>query len=435
MAVSFGFSVGDVVAVGNLVYNIIKAINERKGAATDYQSFVSTLRSLHSCTNAIKDSLKFSQATSISELHEVALINGLMYEIHACRDLLNAFLDNTYKYTANLLPLSEARELKEAQTVISLFRGRKASMKKLEKAWKKVSWAVFRNEDVQKLERDLQGHMLALQIYELFLQRSSLSRVEKTTIEIALTTRNIEVTMKTMFDLLTSVHNTLPPQISDKINKRQPVFFEDALGRSIELPREFCVSKERFHRHLELLFQDMPGHNKVFKKQYTLEDAEGTAIISADNWHLKVTAGTRVAMTILHFQLVSGAKDSVAQKCPRCKTVNNKSDLQRSMIKCFNCTLIFEIVDNTKQSAELRDSTWHEVSRRISASSDLQPLQQDKKKSMNQDVFHRIRYFQVRWGPIGRESYRFRCNYHYEHDCPNWIWMVRGTACATCEPA
>ncbi|KAH8591175.1 hypothetical protein B0O99DRAFT_632634 [Bisporella sp. PMI_857] len=392
MTVPFGFSVGDFIAVGKLVYDIIQAISEPKGAATDYRSFVSTLRSLYSCTNAIKDALeKFTQDDSNFELHEVSLINGLVYEMDGCRDLLNAFLDNTYKYTASFLPSDKALEFEEAQTVISRSRGRKTSVKRLEKAWRKVSWAIFRKEDVQKLERGLQCHLSRLQVYGTFLPYSSLSRVEKSTAEITLVTRKTEVTMMAMFDLLKSVYNMLPPQINDKLSKGQPVFFEDALGRSIELPREFCTSKEKFQRHLEILFEGMPGHDKVAKREYQLEDAAGMTTISADNWHLKVTAGARVAMIVL-FQLASRAKGTVSRICPRCDTIINDSNLQQGMTECFNCKLLFDIVD-TKHIAELRDDTWHEVGRAVDASNHLGSQQQEKKRSVEQDVFRRIRYF------------------------------------------
>ncbi|OCL01022.1 uncharacterized protein K441DRAFT_650579 [Cenococcum geophilum 1.58] len=304
MAVPFGFSVGDFIAVGKLVHDIIQAISECNGAAADYRSFVSTLRSLYSCTNAIKDLLeKFVQDASNFELHEVALINGLMYEMYGCRDLLNAFLDKTYKYTASFLPPCEAKKFEEAQTVISLFRRRKAGMMGLKKAWREVSWAIFRKEDIQNLERDLERHLRAFQIYGTFLPLLSLSRAEKNTAETALITRETQVMMTEMFNFLKSVYNMLPLQISDNMNKCQPIFFEDALGRSIELPREFCVSKERFQRHLEILFEGMPGHDKVAKKEYQLEDVAGITTISADNWHLKVTAG-RASISIEYCLLI-----------------------------------------------------------------------------------------------------------------------------------
>lgn len=151
------------------MHDIVQAISERNGAAADYRSFVSTLRSLYSCINLIKDLLaKFVQDASNFELHETALINGLMYEMDGCRDLLNAFLDKTYKYTASLLPSCKAKKFKKAQTVISLFRKQKADMG-LKKAWREVSWALFQKEDIQNLERGLERHLQAFQIYGTFL--------------------------------------------------------------------------------------------------------------------------------------------------------------------------------------------------------------------------------------------------------------------------
>ncbi|KAI0555616.1 hypothetical protein F4679DRAFT_176817 [Xylaria curta] len=417
---SFGFSVGDFIAVASLVHKIIQAIDENKGAATEYKSCVSMLRSLHTCICAIKNSLKLTQDASSFEFHEAALANGVMYEINICMDLLNAFLDSTYKYTASLLPSSEAHHFKEAQTAISLFRVGRATKKRLEKAWTKISWAIFRKEDVRKIESTLQPHLSALQLYEIALQRSSLHRVENCTAETALAVRRIEVTMTGFLDSLKSAYNTRPPQMSDKINKSQPVFFEDALGRSIELPREFCVSKMRFQKHLEILFQDMPGHDKVIKREYDLEDPAGTTIISDRDWHLKVTAGTSIAMTLL-FELISRTNHLKTQICPKCNTVNTKPHLQQGMTRCFNCGLAFDMVD-----------TWNGDVRNFGV-----PLDEKKQKGVGQDAFRRIRYYlntqtsALQGGSGGGRFYKFHCKYFDYAKCPNWVYVDK-TACATC---
>lgn len=78
------------------------------------------------------------------------------------------------------------------------------------------------------------------------------------------------------------------------------------------------------------MFEDLPGHDKVAKKEYELEDTAGMAVISADNWYARVTAGARIVMSIL-FQLASMAKALDAQICPRCQTVNSEPNLQQGM--------------------------------------------------------------------------------------------------------
>ncbi|KAI0429248.1 hypothetical protein F5Y09DRAFT_264080 [Xylaria sp. FL1042] len=390
MPVPFGFSVSDFIAVAGLVHDIIRAISEHNGAVAQYQSCVSTLKSLHSCICAIKEGLKFAQDVSNVDLHEVALLNGLRYEMSICRDLLNAFLDSTYKYTASLLPSGQARKLNEAQDVISLFRLGKASVTRLEAAWKKVSWAVFRKEDVRKLEKDLQGHLEALHLYLSSLELLALFRLGKRAVGTELAIRDTEATVMNIWNSLKpvlDVLNALPPKISDQLNKCQPIFFEDGLGRLIELPREFCVSKERFERHLEILFQDLPGHDKVIKKQYQLEDPTGTTFISADAWHLKVTAGVKIAMTFL-FKLNARAQGATTQICPKCEAVNHRSNSQQGMTKCFNCKLVFDMVD-VKFVDKIKGKIMMEFGGRVDA---WASTQQEKNQVAEHGAFRRIRY-------------------------------------------
>ncbi|KAI0405675.1 hypothetical protein F4802DRAFT_166788 [Xylaria palmicola] len=345
------------------------------------------------------------------------------------------FWESTYKYTVSLLPHDRTRKLEDAQTVISLFRAGKSSMNRVEKAWRKVSWALFREGDVRKLERDLLGHLSALQLYEISLQHLSLCRVEKCATETALLTRNIEGTAMRILDSLKpvlAILNGIPPQILDKLNKCQPIFFEDALGRLIELPREFCVSKERFKKHLEILFEGLPGHHKVVRGEYHIENPAGTTIISTNNWHLQVTAGTRIAMTLL-FQLASKARSSSSQICPKCNTTNHKPIERQGITECFNCKLMFEIVDTENPAC------WR----------GLEPPQQGQQKSIGQDAFRRIRYFcenetslPLPLQPLSINApaskgitrggfYKYRCKSFYQTTCCNWVY-VNGTACSAC---
>ena len=64
----------------------------------------------------------------------------------------------------------------------------------------------------------------------------------------------------------------------------------------------------------------------------------------------------------------------------------------KTFLNSFNCKLLFEIVD-AKHIAELRDDTWHEAGHAVDPSNYLGSQQQEKKRSMEQDAFRRIRYF------------------------------------------
>ena len=152
------------------MHDILQAINEQNGAAADYQSFVSTLRSLYSCTNTIKGALEQTLRNASSlRLEEQPFVNGVIHEIRCCKRL-DEFLQSTYKYTAQLLPPSQARKF-EAQGNMSFFNKLRFGKAESNKTWRKIFWAVFRKEDIEKLERDLHGHLAALGTYRIFLQQ------------------------------------------------------------------------------------------------------------------------------------------------------------------------------------------------------------------------------------------------------------------------
>ncbi|KAK2754429.1 hypothetical protein FQN54_007073 [Arachnomyces sp. PD_36] len=361
MVVPFGISVGDFIAVGKLVHDIIDALNKSKGAAADYRSFISTLKSLSNSLNTIKDFLgQVTQEASHYQVHEAALLNGIGHEIDCCKTLLKSFLKDTYDYTASLLPSDAAERFGVADDFASHSSRKKVAVRRLAVMWKEVSWAVFRKEDVQRLERDLQGHMRALQTYSTFVPLLSLSRVEKDTATTALVTSETQVTIAEMFDFLKSASNKLPLQMHDKIYKKQP----------------------SFQQHLNILFKGLPGHDKVTRREYELEDNAGITAISANNWHLKVTAGAQIAMSML-FGFTAREETSSLQACPKCGAINSEPN-SRGMTECFNCKLLFVVID-TKRTVESQDTTH-------TASAPNNTELQGGNESWKQDPFRRIRY-------------------------------------------
>ncbi|KAL3468956.1 hypothetical protein BJX99DRAFT_93187 [Aspergillus californicus] len=184
MAALFGISVGDFITIGKLIYDIIGALSERGGAADDYQSLVSNLRSLYTCINAIQgvmqDIVKNGSAflSPGPQLREQAIINGIFYELNCCRELLDGFLDTSVQYTTSLLPSDKSKGFWKTQMPIHVGGQAESRWKRLEKHWTKISWVVFRKEDVGGLERDLHGHLVALQLYQNFLQQWVLFLIE-----------------------------------------------------------------------------------------------------------------------------------------------------------------------------------------------------------------------------------------------------------------
>ncbi|KAL4865557.1 hypothetical protein BDV12DRAFT_199968 [Aspergillus spectabilis] len=134
---SFRYAVGDFIAVGNLVSRTIQILVASRDASSDCQTFVATLRSIESSMNTARVSLRVSfgrQDTS----------NAVKLELNICQKLFENFLMNYRKYTEDLC------------------NGEKKSF--LERELRKISRDLFKPDDVQKLQRNLQWHLQALEV-------------------------------------------------------------------------------------------------------------------------------------------------------------------------------------------------------------------------------------------------------------------------------
>lgn len=141
MAVPFGFSIGDFIAVGSLAHRVITALNDSRGSKAEYRDIISVLSSLKWALDLA--SVQFLQMARAGDI-DVALCNGVRHQLGLCKGAMEDFLLSSRKYTESLLP-SEGR-------------------KSFRTEFRKISWCLFKKEDVQKLESTLQGHVQAFMI-------------------------------------------------------------------------------------------------------------------------------------------------------------------------------------------------------------------------------------------------------------------------------
>ena len=147
MPVPFGFSVGDFVSLGELIYRIILALGDRRGSCADYQNLIDSLNSLMRClrtTSAVFLTYSFDYNAGLGNL-DPSVVNGIRHELACCKKLLEDFLCVSLKYTNSLLPGRETSSIK--------------------REWRKIAWSIFRREDVKTLDRNLQTHVQAFQLY------------------------------------------------------------------------------------------------------------------------------------------------------------------------------------------------------------------------------------------------------------------------------
>ena len=143
MAVPFGFSFGDMVSGISLVKDLIKALQDSGGAATDYRDLMSELYGLERALIAIKD---------LSLLESADEYQAVRQAVGQCQICVDRFLQKVIKYQ----PLSAGKTA-------------------LRDAVKKVTWALCRQEDLLKFRRSLemQKSSMILLLNALQLSRSA----------------------------------------------------------------------------------------------------------------------------------------------------------------------------------------------------------------------------------------------------------------------
>ncbi|RII19140.1 hypothetical protein CUC08_Gglean001803 [Alternaria sp. MG1] len=145
MAVGFGFSVGDLIAVGKLAHEIANALSDCRGASAEYKSLIELLGSLKTSLNLISNFLSTLRVTTSSRVDQ-AFMNGILFHAGCCYKLLNEFASDSRKYTQSLLN----------------GQGSKAKV-----AFRKIKWSLYSAEDSRRLERRLSTHMDAFDRYLL----------------------------------------------------------------------------------------------------------------------------------------------------------------------------------------------------------------------------------------------------------------------------
>jgi len=102
------------------------------------------------------------------------------------------------------------------------------------------------------------------------------------------------------------------------------------IQRSIALAGACAACLQQLQRHVEIIFAGTPGHKKIMRWEYFLEDVSTMTDISPANWEWTVTAGAHIAMTVLS-RLTLAKKSDLSYTCPRCDTNNVIGILRQGM--------------------------------------------------------------------------------------------------------
>jgi hypothetical protein len=145
---SFGFSVGDFLAVLTLAKDLAIALSETRGASAELRRLKTKLDSLQ---NAINNSVQTAKEWELAHPNpnNKAPFNALVEEHKICKMLLENFWKDSEKYTQSLL---------------------NGKGSKVKREWAKIKWCMFRSDDAVVLERNLSMHVTAINMYSFELR-------------------------------------------------------------------------------------------------------------------------------------------------------------------------------------------------------------------------------------------------------------------------
>ena len=322
MSLGFGFSPSDVIKALELVATVIDALRESGKANAQCREL---LRQLHSLETAL---IQVKRLEVDESLHrEVAALRQAAAQ---CQRTIDDFWDRIKPYQPRLCrPVRSSLGLKDK--------------------WMKVKWAVCKKDDVAEFKANLVGHTESINLLLSTIQmesikirddrqrtehRSLFRTIQDSFFDIAgklpslldgLATcvqqsrQLIEIAQQVLrtnvqiFQIVLNLQNIIV-RLPGQIDRQQPVYLTDAVGRTSPFHLEFIQSAEALISVLTVTFKDYGVEEKIRKGEFFLEDAVTKQDIDLQaNWNHCFTPGQHVEMGMI-FQRYYTSNS----KCPHC---------------------------------------------------------------------------------------------------------------------
>ncbi|KAF5009913.1 hypothetical protein FDECE_3898 [Fusarium decemcellulare] len=133
---SFGYSVGDVIAGANLTYRLIRIMADTKGGSVEYLEAMSELSAMQQAF------LQISQIRS-HEMLPPATVNAASHIVLGSMDIIAKFLERSKHYQ---------RQLENPRA--STFQG----------SWYKVGWSLYKSHELRALRDALHSRLTSIQV-------------------------------------------------------------------------------------------------------------------------------------------------------------------------------------------------------------------------------------------------------------------------------
>ena len=148
---SFGFGVGDIIAVTKLAIGINKIIRDRGGVTAELRKLVETMQSLHRVSEIarhIAEQWMKEKAGADNGSH--APYNALLKEHEICKRLLEDFCSSSSEYTRTMLNHASPT---------------------VRRQWMKTKWQLFHSPTVLEVEAKIRSHVEIIEYLSTILQK------------------------------------------------------------------------------------------------------------------------------------------------------------------------------------------------------------------------------------------------------------------------
>ncbi|KAH7130699.1 hypothetical protein B0J11DRAFT_548958 [Dendryphion nanum] len=330
---SFGFSVGDFVAVGKLIADIITCLQESGGAKTDYQELMRELTALDHALRSL-DRMKPSNTSSTA-------LDSIKFSALSCRHLLETFLRKIQKYDRTLGVWAKPGLGKSAVDKVRWnFDGRNEiqalqnylnqhvntihillaehGLERLDMAEQRILDDNLRtqerldktNEIVLAIKDDMLAQVSAVKTVQYML--SELYRVVCGEMRVSWNTlgqlvANTCVSTQQIYTIVLEIRNHVTSVDTRWSFFQEPVVIEDAFGFKFPVPSEYDF--DMLQTIIQLRFKDVPGSSEVRLGNYEL--CETRCRDKRLNKNARIHPGAEITMA-----MIVGVASPEVQACP-----------------------------------------------------------------------------------------------------------------------
>ncbi|MCJ1435234.1 hypothetical protein MMC27_004606 [Xylographa pallens] len=344
MSVGFGFSASDFIAALTLVGTVIDALREAGGAGTDYREL---LRQLHTLETALIR-VKRLDLEEVQHSERVALQQAASQ----CQRTIDDFWQKIRNYQPHLGQYS--------------FR--------LKSAWMKIKWATCKKEDLSKFKADILAHTTSIDLMLTTVQMDSIAiesrkndqrhrtlagRMQDASFqymkkladlavavassvqqgkELLNITADIMYTNIKVFQIVCNLQ-ALITRLPGQVERQQPVYLIDALGKAAPFHLEFVRSREAFLAILKVNFSKIgSGAKKIERGEFFIQDTHSKRQIDLQaDWNCCFLPGQRVDMSIVFFK--TPYRVNVCPGCEHpCEALPDKD------VECVSCGMMFRTI-------------------------------------------------------------------------------------------